>query len=132
MRRDLMLAMAELRETKEKAMARVDRLVFVEDDIERLVDCGAVDWYDEEWNPSLSDNIRERLRIAVNVVYGAMGRDTVDFTVDGERAFVVTGGPSWGDEPSNEYADFNLFNCFVGFPYWLDPNDPKRKAWESA
>ena len=127
---DLLLAVVELRETKEQTLARLDARVFTEDDLAIFEDAGCFLFYDEDWSEELIEKMRDALRDSINAVYGPLNRDSLSIHIDGDRAFVITGGTSWGDEPSIDWDDYNLFNAFLGFPYWLSPDDPKRQEWE--
>ena len=75
--------------------------------------------------------MKERLIEAVDCVYADhFSRNCNTLAVDGINRFLVTGGTSWGDDPSSEWDDFNLFNEFLGYPYWAKPKSKKRKEWE--
>jgi len=127
---DLILATVEIRETEPECQARLARMTFTEADMTRLEFCGS--WLmGEEWDETMPDKIRELLKDAINTVYNADGRDVSGLVVDGNRSFVITGGTSWGDDPSAEWDDFNLFHEFLCYPFWLDPKDPERIAWEA-
>jgi hypothetical protein len=77
----------------------------------------------------MPDKIRQTLKDAINTVYNANGRDVSGLVIDGNRSFVTTGGTSWGDTPSAEWDDFNLFHEFLGYPYWEAPDSDKVKSW---
>jgi hypothetical protein len=132
MGQDLLLAVTEIREDEAAARARLAKLKFQESDIERFNNCGVFDFDAEPWGPDLPEMMRFRLSEAVSAVYEAAkspGRDDCYINLDGSRTLVVTGGTSWGEEPSRNYDEFNLFNEFLGFPYWEEENSPDRLAW---
>jgi len=125
---DLILATVEIRETEPECQARLARMTFTEADMTRLEYCGS--WLmGEEWDETMPDKIRELLKDAINTVYNADGRDVSGLVVDGDRSFVITGGTSWGDDPSAEWDDFNLFREFLCYPYWEKPNSDEVKKW---
>jgi len=125
---DLILATVEIRETEPECQARLARMTFTEADMTRLEFCGS--WLmGEEWDETMPDKIRELLKDAINTVYNANGRDVSSLVIDGNRSFVITGGTSWGDEPSAEWDDFNLFHEFLCYPYWEKPDSDEVKKW---
>ena len=125
---DLILATVEIRETEPECQARLARMTFTEADMARLEYCGS--WLmGEEWDETMPDKIRELLKDAINTVYNADGRDVSGLVVDGDRSFVITGGTSWGDDPSAEWDDFNLFREFLCYPYWEKPDSDEVKKW---
>jgi len=130
---DLTITAVELKETKDKCLKRINKLDWsdVDDMCERFENAGVIfDRYAvEEWNEVKC--MKERLIEAVNCVYAEQfSRDCNVLVVDGINRFLVTGGTSWGDDPSAEWNDFNLFNEFLGYPYWAKPNSKERKDWE--
>ena len=125
---DLILETVEIRETEPECQARLARMTFTEADMTRLEFCGS--WLmGEEWDETMPDKIRELLKDAINTVYNANGRDVSSLVIDGNRSFVITGGTSWGDEPSAEWDDFNLFHEFLCYPYWEAPDSDNVKLW---
>ena len=125
---DLLLATVEIRETEPECQARLARMTFTEADMTRLEYCGS--WLmGEEWDETMPDKIRQTLKDAINTVYNANGRDVSGLVVDGNRSFVTTGGTSWGDDPSAEWDDFNLFHEFLCYPYWEAPDSDNVKLW---
>jgi len=128
---DLILATVELREPIKDCRKRLENLVITEEDLSRLEDCGFFGFTDEEWSDDLQRRVKERISDAIEVVYGCDGhRDVSGIIVDSQREFRITGGTSWGEEPSAEYDDFCIFNEFVGFPFWADEQSPERLKWE--
>ena len=125
---DLILTTVELRETETECRARLARMTFSEDDFDRLQDCGSPLIFDE-WDETMPDKIRQTLKDAIDTVYNSRGRDVSGLVVDGNRSFVTTGGTSWGDTPSAEWDDFNLFHEFLGYPYWEAPDSDIVKSW---
>ena len=125
---DLLLATVEIRETEPECQARLARMTFTEADMTRLEYCGS--WLmGEEWDETMPDKIRELLKDAIKTVYNANGRDVSGLVIDGNRSFVTTGGTSWGDDPSAEWDDFNLFHEFLCYPYWEAPDSDNVKLW---
>lgn len=125
---DLLLATVEIRETEPECQARLARMTFTEADMTRLEYCGS--WLmGEEWDETMPDKIRGLLKDAIETVYNANGRDVSGLVIDGNRSFVTTGGTSWGDDPSAEWDDFNLFHEFLCYPYWEAPDSDNVKLW---
>ena len=125
---DLLLATVEIRETEPECQARLARMTFTEADMTRLEYCGS--WLmGEEWDETMPDKIRGLLKDAIKTVYNANGRDVSGLVIDGNRSFVTTGGTSWGDDPSAEWDDFNLFHEFLCDPYWEAPDSDNVKLW---
>ena len=125
---DLLLATVEIRETEPECQARLARMTFTEADMTRLEYCGS--WLmGEEWDETMPDKIRGLLKDAIKTVYNANGRDVSGLVIDGNRSFVTTGGTSWGDDPSAEWDDFNLFHEFLCYPYWEAPDSDNVKLW---
>ena len=125
---DLLLTTVEIRETEPECQARLARMTFTEADMTRLEYCGS--WLmGEEWDETMPDKIRGLLKDAIKTVYNANGRDVSGLVIDGNRSFVTTGGTSWGDDPSAEWDDFNLFHEFLCYPYWEAPDSDNVKLW---
>ena len=125
---DLLLATVEIRETEPECQARLARMTFTEADMTRLEYCGS--WLmGEEWDETMPDKIRGLLKDAIKTVYNANGRDVSGLVIDGNRSFVTTGGTSWGDDPSAEWDDFNLFHEFLCYPYWEAPDSDNVQLW---
>lgn len=135
---DLVLSHIEIREDKEEALARLAKIVFTEESIELFQNAGHYFWEDEEFSPEIADQMRERVKESIDLVYGiqngeVFSRDVASLTLDGgNRYFLVTGGQTWGDDPSNEYVDFNIFCEFIAYPYWEHPTSDKVKEWEAG
>ena len=125
---DLLLATVEIRETEPECQARLARMTFTEADMTRLEYCGSPLIFDE-WDETMPDKIRQTLKDAIDTVYNARSRDVSGLVVDGNRSFVTTGGTSWGDDPSAEWDDFNLFHEFLCYPYWEAPDSDNVKLW---
>jgi len=133
---DLMIAVIEPKETKDKCLKRINKLDWsdVDDMCDRFENAGVpFDRYAvEEWDEVKS--MKERLIEAVECVYDehSRTRDCTTLAVDGIGRFLVTGG-TWDDisqDPSSKWDNFLLFNEFLGYPYWAKPNSKERKEWE--
>lgn len=148
---DLLIAVIELRETKAQCLKRINKLDW--DDLDTMyrkfenagIWIDRTIWIDEDeirddsskrFNAPVDDRkavkwMKERLKEAVDLCYAEhFGRDTSTIVVDGAIKFLVTGGTSWGDDPSADWDEFNLFNELLGYPYWAKPNSKERKEWE--
>jgi len=128
---DLMLNYVEIAEPREKAQARLDRLVLTEEHLETFENCGYYGFEEEDFSEETEKKMREKLQECLDVVYDADGRrDVSSFIIDGNRTFYFTGGMSWGDDPSECYADFWIFFDFLGYPSHLSPDSDEAKKWK--
>jgi len=130
----LLLQGVVVRESKADCLKRINKLDWSNTDtmIERFGDAGV--WIDrcaeEDWNEVKL--MKERLKEAVQVVYDCRnhGSRNVDFiNVDGVGKILITGGPLLEGNPTDELDDFNLFNEFLGYPYWAKKNSKELKNW---
>ena len=130
---DLMLNYVEIAEPREKAQARLDRLVLTEEHLATFEECGCWEFEEEEFSEKVEKKMRKKLQECLDVVYDAYEghgfRDVSLFHIDGDREFLVTGGMSWGDEPSDYYTEFLLFFEFLGYPSNLSPDSDEAKKW---
>jgi len=127
---DLMLNYVEIAEPREKAQARLDRLVLTEEHLETFENCGYYGFEEEDFSEETEKKMREKLQECLDVVYDADGRrDVSSFIIDGNRTFYLTGGMSWGDDPSECYTDFWIFFEFLGYPSNLSPDSDEAKKW---
>ena len=116
---DLVLSHIEIRESKEEALERLAKIVFNEKSFDLFANAGYYDYEDEEFSSEIETQMRERVKKSIELVYGLQegtiySRDVSGFSLDGgERFFLVTGGQTWGDDPSNEFVDFNIFSEFI-------------------
>ena len=103
---DFLFPVQEIKQPKEVVLGRVEALPLTDDDVARFEGVGVFVTNDDE---NVTEALRERLREAVEAVYSApQRRDSGFFTIDGNREFVVTGGTSWGENPSDVWDDFSL------------------------
>lgn len=121
------------KETKSECLRRINKLDW--SDIESMVngfDAAGI-WisnHDEIEDEELVRQMKERLKQAVEVVYDPYGsRDIDTINVYCLDSLLITGGPTWGDDPTEEFVDFNLFNQFLGYPYWASPKSLEVKEW---
>ncbi len=134
---DLLLTYVEVKETREQAQKRLDNLVLTEEDLGRFEDTGYYFWEDEEFSEEVAKQMREKLQTSLNCVYDVAegktyAREVTTFTIDGNRTFLITGGMSWGDEPSDFFSDFWIFFEFLGYPSHLSPDSQQAKEWEAV
>jgi hypothetical protein len=135
---DLVLSHIEIRESKEEALERLAKIVFTKESLDLFSNAGYYFWEDEEFSPEVAEQMRERVKESINLVYGLQdgtiySRDVAGFSLDcGERYFLVTGGQTWGDDPSSEYADFNIFSEFIAYPYWQHPTSEAVTKWKAG
>lgn len=127
---DLIVSVIELRESKEKAIERLAKIVFNEDSNELFQNAGYYFWEDEqEITPEILNDMRKRVASALEVVYG-YSREMTHISIDGDRRFVITGGMSWGDMPTDIFEDFNIFQEFLAYPSWCALDEKVVKDWE--
>lgn len=127
---DLMMNYVEIAEPKEKAQARLNRLVLTEEHLETFENCGYNGFEEEDFSEETEKKMREKLQECLDVVYDADGRrDVSSFIIDGNREFLITGGMSWGDVPSDYYTEFWIFAEFLGYPSNLSPDSDEAKKW---
>jgi len=131
---DLMLSFVDVSEPKQKWLdiigewndAQVDKFVRAcgADDIwENLTDDVSDRWdaadieYDIE-DPKFLAEVRqafvERLNDAIDAAYGSTSRYANKVLLDG-KPWAVTGGPSWGDSPTDEFDDFVLAESVIEY-----------------
>ena len=131
---DLMLNYVEIAEPREKAQARLDRLVLTEADLFTFENCGCYDFQDEDFSEELAKKMRAKIQEALDIIYDfhekGYRRDMTSLTIDGNRTFYFTGGMSWGDDPSECYTDFWIFAEFLGYPSHESPDSEAVKEWK--
>lgn len=128
---DLIFECVEIKETKEKALERLAKIAIDENTISRFFDCNYYEYEEEDFTPELAEKMRKRIIEAVEVVYGTY-RDTGTMQLDGDRTLAFTGGMSWGDSPTEAITDYAIFNEFLGYPFWANPNSEQVKNWEAS
>ena len=108
---DLIVAVCEMKVSKDEALLRVIKLV--DTDLTGLVktldDWGTGPWagVEESELPTKEEAI-EYLRGQVDIVYSYLDRrDCVPLHIDG-KVYALTGGMSWGDTPTDAYDAFSV------------------------
>jgi len=130
----LLLQGVVVRESKADCLKRINKLDWSNTDVmvNRFMEAGIhIDRYSAEEEDEV-ECLKERLREAVQVVYDCRnhGSRNVDFiNVDGVGKILITGGPLLEGNPTDELDDFNLFNEFLGYPYWAKKNSKELKNW---
>jgi hypothetical protein len=113
---DLMISAIEIKHDKETTLRKVDDLVVTETDFANIEEAGVWKYEDQEFSPELVEALREDLRKAVDVIYDSYRRDKalfyVDYGQENQREFVITGGMSWGDAPTDAWDSFELAQLF--------------------
>ena len=131
---DLLLNYVEIAEPREKAQARLDKLQITKEHLEAFENCGEYQFSDEEFSEQVQKDMRARLQRALDVVYDNdekhTSRDVTRLVIDGNRTFLFTGGMSWGDDPSESYADFCIFYEFLGYPSHESPDSEAVRKWK--
>ena len=133
---DLLLNYVEIAEPREKAQARLDKLQMTQELLEAFENCGEYQFSDEEFSEQVQKSMRARLQRALDVVYDNeekwTTRDVTRYVIDGNRTFLFTGGMSWGDDPSESYADFCIFYEFLGYPSHESPDSEAVRKWKAG
>jgi hypothetical protein len=131
---DLILSFVDVSEPKQKWLdilgewndAQVDKFVadaYQCDIWDPLVEQAADSWDadgveysidDPEFLAEVRQAFVERLNDAIDLAYGDVGRNSVKVLLDG-KPWAITGGSSWGDDPSDEFADFLLAEAFIEY-----------------
>ena len=75
--------------------------------------------YDDLGEPAFCQQVAERVSEAVNVCYDYQQNREMGWHHDGERIFIVSGGMTWGDAPTDCLNDMWMFD---NFRYWHDVN----------
>ena len=131
---DLLLSFVDVSEPKQKWLdiigewndAQVDKFVtdcgadHILDDLTEEVsdrwDAADIE-YDLE-DPKFLAEVRqafvERLNDAIDAAYGSTSRYANKVLLDG-KPWAVTGGPSWGDSPTDEFDDFCLAESVIEY-----------------
>lgn len=130
---NLSLTAVVMKETKSECLKRINKLDWsdVEYMFDRFENVGVL----LQGEPGATDKalvgvMKERLKEAVEIVYDSYGNRDVDtINVYGIGSLHITGGATWGDDPTEEFIEFNLFNEFVGYPYWNSPKSIECKEW---
>ena len=66
--------------------------------------------FDKDDAPTFAQTVAERLTEAINACY--TDSPQLGWWVVDERQFVITGGMSWGDDPTDYLADVEMFATF--------------------
>lgn len=125
---DLLVSVVEIRETEEQARERLTKLVIDESFIQRFMNAGYYFWEEEEFTEEVAKDMRKRISDSIDIVYG-QSRGINLISLDGNRILAITGGMSWGDNPTDEFEDFNIFQEFLAYPSWYSPDSDEIKHW---
>jgi hypothetical protein len=132
---DLLMTYIEIKEPREKAKERLDKLVITEEDLERFDSCGSFEFEDQEFSSELALKVKTRLGEILDSVYDfaegkAYSREITTFDLDGDRKFLITGGMSWGEDPTDYFTDFWIFYEFLGYPSHASPDSEEVRKWK--
>jgi len=87
----------------------------IEDDLNmREVDDSHPSWADHRIMAKARQKFTERIQDAIDTAYGAAGRISHKVILDG-KPWAITGGLSWGDEPSDDFEHFSLAETFIEY-----------------
>lgn len=111
-------AIAPVEADKDKVVARAKIMTYEE--CEELYNAGEhfFDYYPDGWEDEPAEFrqvIIDRLVEAIEVCY-TTSRELDHLTLKG-TSYVLTGGMSWGDAPTDVFDDVGLL---ANFDYWLD------------
>ena len=106
---DLIVAVCEMKVSKDEALKRASKLV--DDDLAGLIqtldEWGVGPYVGTEEVPA-KDEVVGYLHDQVEIVYSNMQRrDCVPLHIEG-KTFALTGGMSWGDTPTDAYDAFSV------------------------
>lgn len=108
---DFCFVLNEIQVSKEEARRNAERLVAAKrDEVATILsdDCMVLEMGDAVENIT-DESILKCLYGAIDEVYDCGNRrDCGVFYVDGTRPFHITGGISWGDEPSDAWDSFYI------------------------
>jgi hypothetical protein len=105
---DFVFSICEMVLTKEQAYTKADELTKADKATETATSLA------EQCGVELEDNeINAYLKKCIDEVYAPQGRDTGSFRLDeGKRDFLITGGMTWGDSPTDAYQSFIVCEVF--------------------
>jgi hypothetical protein len=75
---------------------------------------GGYDIEDPKFLAEVRQAFVERLNDAIDIAYGSSSRYANKVLLDG-KPWAVTGGPSWGDSPTDEFDDFCLAESLIEY-----------------
>jgi hypothetical protein len=110
---DFIWARADVTETKHTWFDRItqmsheDTIRFVHDTEDFLMLADMCD--DADNDEELVTKVKERLTEAVDIVYGYHSNREMGWFIEGDRTYALTGGMSWGDDPTEVLQDVVLF-----------------------
>lgn len=68
--------------------------------------------FDQETGYEFRTSVLERIGQAVDATYSNTGRQSGTFIDNHEEKWAVTGGMSWGDDPTDSYQDIEIMCSF--------------------
>ena len=72
-------------------------------------------WSDSYEEDGLVEGVTEELRTAIEICYGYHQNREMGWFIEGDRTYALTGGMSWGDDPTEALRDIWLFDSFQRF-----------------
>ena len=67
------------------------------------------DCHTDESEAALCQSVAERLSTAISVCYDYDSNREMGWYIEDGRMFILTGGMTWGDDPTEAYADIWMF-----------------------
>jgi hypothetical protein len=80
------------------------------------------DYHDELGKPAFCQKVVERVSEAVKVCYDYQQNREMGWHHDGDRIFIMSGGMSWGDPPTECLDDMWMFD---NLRYWRNNKEDK-------
>jgi hypothetical protein len=131
---DLILSFVDVSEPKQKWLdilgewndAQVDKFInktgndYILDDLTEEVsdrwDAREIEYSieDPEFLAEVRQAFVERLNVAIDAAYGSTSRYANKVVLDG-KPWAVTGGLSWGDDPTDDFSDFCLAESVIEY-----------------
>jgi hypothetical protein len=71
-----------------------------------------IEGFDKDDAPTFAQTVAERLTEAINVCYDVEHNPQLGWFRIDDWEFVITGGMSWGDNPTDYMADVEMFDSF--------------------
>lgn len=104
---DFIFAIADITDPEDTWLAKADNHIqLFMDNYDSM--CRWDDLNDDE----LAAAVTSELKDAINTCYHYEGREMGWFSPDGITTYVLTGGMSWGDSPTDIYDHISMFSGF--------------------
>lgn len=72
-------------------------------------------YWSESYEDGLVEGVTEELRTAIEECYNYHQNRETGWFIEGDRTYVISGGMSWGDDPTDVLREIYLFDAFQRF-----------------